>query len=391
MASALIAHFLVGNRVDQIGSDARHIMELKAENLRDQIAQDINILMSLRSEVQYLSHTELSEFSPHQWAHHHVFRSVLTRNWHVYQLRLISEGGQEISRIDKHRSTGEIIETAAVDLINVNYRPYMDEMRRLNDGQVYLSTIDLNIERGQVEQPLRPTFRLATRLPLMYHGEKVYLIVNVEAEEVLKMVKLGFAAMPIELYLANNVGDWSYSEHPEQAWASQLQHQEGLASSHPEMFRLVQNNDMGEYLDRGDYWYWQRLIITHPEMGVFGVYGAYNFATILVEVPEETVWALRKNYFSWAFAWMLATILILGGGTYELTRRQRRNRHRFEEERFRNIFSSLSTGIVVVNREARIVMTNGAARDMFGYTEGELESQYIEVLVPKDVRTHHRS
>jgi PAS domain S-box-containing protein len=56
---------------------------------------------------------------------------------------------------------------------------------------------------------------------------------------------------------------------------------------------------------------------------------------------------------------------------------------------FQLIFDSAPDAIVVTNREGRIVRTNARAEELFGYANGELVGQLVEVLVPEPLRAMH--
>ncbi len=55
---------------------------------------------------------------------------------------------------------------------------------------------------------------------------------------------------------------------------------------------------------------------------------------------------------------------------------------------FKTIFDSVSEGIVVVNAKRQIVATNPSANQMFGYSNGELTGQSLNMLIPQ--RYHHK-
>ncbi|MEO8670704.1 MAG: PAS domain S-box protein [Tahibacter sp.] len=57
---------------------------------------------------------------------------------------------------------------------------------------------------------------------------------------------------------------------------------------------------------------------------------------------------------------------------------------------FQALFETAPDAMVVVDRQARIVLANPHAERLFGYASGELVNQPIEVLLPADRRTAHR-
>ena len=57
--------------------------------------------------------------------------------------------------------------------------------------------------------------------------------------------------------------------------------------------------------------------------------------------------------------------------------------------RFRGLLEAAPEGIVIVNREGRIVLVNAQAERIFGYQKAELMGQSIDILFPENVRQLH--
>ena len=56
---------------------------------------------------------------------------------------------------------------------------------------------------------------------------------------------------------------------------------------------------------------------------------------------------------------------------------------------YRHIFEFSPDGLLVVQEDGRIERANGRACALFGYAEGELDGQAIEVLIPERFTPHH--
>jgi PAS domain S-box-containing protein len=63
---------------------------------------------------------------------------------------------------------------------------------------------------------------------------------------------------------------------------------------------------------------------------------------------------------------------------------------RDEESRFEALFMHAAIGIIMVNRDSEIVLSNHFADVLFGYEPGELMSQQLDILIPQNVRERHR-
>src|SRR5258707_2116808 len=59
------------------------------------------------------------------------------------------------------------------------------------------------------------------------------------------------------------------------------------------------------------------------------------------------------------------------------------------EQRFRLVVEAAPNAMVMVNTAGEIVMVNGQAERVFGYSRAELLGQPVDMLVPERFRSHH--
>lgn len=59
------------------------------------------------------------------------------------------------------------------------------------------------------------------------------------------------------------------------------------------------------------------------------------------------------------------------------------------EEKFRKVFDASTNGILLVDKEGKIVMHNKIVQDIFGYQDDEWNGMAVEELIPKDFRKKH--
>ncbi len=132
-------------------------------------------------------------------------------NWNG-QVRYIDENGREIVRVD---SDGERIwEVPEGRLQDKSDRYYVKEALRLSPGQVYVSPLDLNRERGRIEQPLQPVIRYAAGV--FVNGRRAgFVMTNVSAEGFLRELRAGLRADEGQMFLVDNRG--YYLAHPDRS------------------------------------------------------------------------------------------------------------------------------------------------------------------------------
>ncbi|MEO6353063.1 MAG: diguanylate cyclase [Oxalobacteraceae bacterium] len=141
-----------------------------------------------------------------------VFSALLAAHPEYFQLRLIgvSHYGKELVRID--RDTGGLTVVAGRGLQEKAHFPYVFEAARLPAGELYLSEININQERGAHQGQGKPTLRIAT--PVMSDGGQVFgvLVINVDLNGLFKQIGKDIPD-DLAMLLTNHNGD--YLLHPD--------------------------------------------------------------------------------------------------------------------------------------------------------------------------------
>ena len=61
------------------------------------------------------------------------------------------------------------------------------------------------------------------------------------------------------------------------------------------------------------------------------------------------------------------------------------------QEIFNILFEAVSEGVIVVDKNQKIVAINSSAERIFGYDNRELINQKINVLIPRKYHVNHKS
>lgn len=149
---------------------------------------------------------------------------ILAENWQDFselhknydQIRFIDIQGQEVIRINYANDSATIV--SKENLQNKAQRYYFRNAIVLNEGQLYVSKLDLNIENGEIEIPYKPMIRFAT--PVYDDIGKLHgvVVINYLAENLIQNFKTISFASRGSLYLVNADGYYLSSNDPEKEW-----------------------------------------------------------------------------------------------------------------------------------------------------------------------------
>ena len=129
------------------------------------------------------------------------------------QVRLLDETGMEVIRINYNYSNPFIV--PEIDLQNKSKRYYFEDAFSLERGQVFVSPLDLNVEYGEIEQPLKPMIRIGTPVFDSNNSKRGIVLVNYLAK--LLLDKLRHTSYG-NITMLNSDGYWLRGVDPEDEW-----------------------------------------------------------------------------------------------------------------------------------------------------------------------------
>lgn len=229
--------------------------EQRVVRLENQLlSRDISLILG---DLQYLQHT-YEAMLPDPAQHSEIGRHWMEFSQHrgIYdQIRYIDSQGDEIIRINFDGEQAYSVEASALQ--NKKDRYYFTETAKLPAGVIYASPLDLNIENGVVEQPLKPVIRFA--VPLFENGYEFsgILILNHLTGEVLSNFKAlaetgnGFVA------LLNYDGYWLSCGNPDNEWAFMYDDRKDLTFGdvYPKEWGLIRKGPGQIITDNGMFTY----------------------------------------------------------------------------------------------------------------------------------------
>jgi len=120
----------------------------------------------------------------------------------------IKKNGKELVRVDRINNT--IISIKSNLLQSKSSRYYFNKILKLKKGEIFISKIDLNRERGSIVYPIEPTIRVAT--PIFNKNDIIgFIIINANIDKLFNLKRYQNNVYR-KTYLANKDGYYIY--HP---------------------------------------------------------------------------------------------------------------------------------------------------------------------------------
>jgi len=175
-----------------------------------------------------------------------------------HQVRFLDTNGMEILRVDRNQGTSTIV--AREKLQNKKMRYYFADTAKLANGKLMISPLDLNREKGQVEQPLRPVIRYGT--PVYDNNNRLQGIVlfNVLADEFLDLVRQKNKGSEKALFISDK-GDYYTNPDNKKEWGGKADLDTGsnFAKDYPNISNQILGSSYFKTIDHDQY-----IIATAP-------------------------------------------------------------------------------------------------------------------------------
>ena len=343
--------------------------------------------------------------------------TMARRNPVYQQIRWIDEDGTERVRVTRDGRSVTAADTRRLQ--DTGSRDYFGGARSLALGVLYVSHLDLAGDDDTADMPAGPTLRVATALQDSYRRRRGILILDV-----------GMRHLADALRSANEISQVSgYSLINEEGQRLTVAGQgsrtgpgpgldASFAQQHPAVWQRMSAAYAGDAeLDDG-LWIWDKPETDAAVRRAFSADSASSeetphidssaFSPMLVaHQPPDALVTLRHEIFVMV---MLAATLFMGvyvwgllfllGGqlrekraelevAYATARAEQMERLNELEKRFRLLVEASGVGMVVVNSEGTILMSNSTAESMLGYPKGGLKGLSVDSLLPPEQRTHH--
>ncbi|MBU3936270.1 MAG: PAS domain-containing protein, partial [Proteobacteria bacterium] len=217
---------------------------LIANDIRS-IAGDLLVLADhyhLHADHEHQQHDEMSTVGEE-------FRLFALHKKIYDQVRFLDSNGMEKIRINYNAGHPTIVPSEGLQ--DKSKRYYFKDTISLRKGEVFVSPLDLNIEQGVVEQPLKPMIRFGAPLFSREGSPFGIVMLNYLAEEMLNDIDGLTGNTADRLMLVNREGYWLKAPSPEDEWGFMFpeRNDRTFASRFPLAWQKISADDSGQFFD----------------------------------------------------------------------------------------------------------------------------------------------
>lgn len=215
LAIELVYRGQVANELSQLRQSAEEVISLEAESIRGWLGSATADLLFLTRQNELMDFVRSGDADALDAVTDEYV--VFSEEKGIYdQIRFIDIGGTEVARVNYN--AGEPSVAPEEELASKMPRYYVIPCLVLDEGEVYISPLDLNIEDGTIEIPWKPVIRLGA--PVMDKEGKKHgiVILNLLGETLLRALRKASREASLDLLLANSESYWLLGPDPEQEW-----------------------------------------------------------------------------------------------------------------------------------------------------------------------------
>jgi PAS domain S-box-containing protein len=322
------------------------------------------------------------------------------------QLRFIDERGREVARVDRNSGSPRIVPDA--ELQDKSGRYYVSETLSLDPGQVYVSPFDLNVERGVIEQPIKPMIRIG--MPVFDNAgrKRGAIVANYLGERLLDAMR-EFSSRPDGgLWLLNSDGYWLKGPRREDEWAFMYpdRRDRTFTREFPAAWESIgKTPGSGQFVSNGDLFTFTTVTLPQRSQGVTESTEKKEGAARLDLVSPES-WILLSRVSASALAAQMRPLALRAAAIFGVIAllevlvawfvfRHWSARTTAElaavrsEANFNALLDAAPDAILVTDYAGKVRLVNGRAERLFGYERERLVGQLVEDLIPKRFRERH--
>jgi signal transduction histidine kinase/CheY-like chemotaxis protein len=162
------------------------------------------------------------------------------------QIRFLDATGKEIVRVNFNQGQPSIVPEEKLQVQAKRY--WFKDTFSLRSGEVFVSPLDLNIERGKIEQPLKPMIRFGTPVFDSQGQKRGIVVLNYLGKKFIDNLAIENSTTLGETLLINANSYWLKGSKPENEWGFMYDDRKDqtFAKAFPQVWQQMASKDAGQ-------------------------------------------------------------------------------------------------------------------------------------------------
>jgi signal transduction histidine kinase len=215
--------FFVENKINQLALNESEILSRSGSDFSREVGYIKRVTLLLKNTVnaRLASQTEAEKFTSN-WKHQvtEEFELFARTSDLISQVRWIMPNGKELIRINSQ--SGVITRVPDGQLQDKSDRDYVIHAPDDTGNEVYISSLDLNIENHEIVRPFQPTIRSVVRVSTFVSG---FLVVNYDLSKLFEQMRT-YSNDSVHLEVLDMNGNWVLSTDRTLEWGGILNSQD---------------------------------------------------------------------------------------------------------------------------------------------------------------------
>jgi diguanylate cyclase (GGDEF)-like protein/PAS domain S-box-containing protein len=288
------------------------------------------------------------------------------------QIRYIDIDGNEKLRVNYNNGTPVIVKDN--NLQNKRDRYYFINSINLQKSNIYISPFDLNIERGEIEKPIKPMIRFA--MPIFKDNKKVgVLVINYLGNKLLSSLTSSFINFDGHVSLLNKDSYWILSNDEAKEWGFMYKTKKHINYSrvYPDEWDTISSYTHKDFESKNGY---HTFITINVSKDISW--------KVVVTIPISMIDSIKSSTIQLIIP-LYIFILLLGGISLITYIKTLKRRHVAQAriDLMSQVFKYSKEGILITNSNLEILEVNKAFTSITGYSFEELKLKKPSVLQSK--------
>ncbi len=173
------------------------------------------------------------------------------------QLRWLDASGMEVLRVNYTDEAAVVVPKA--QLQNKAERYYFKDAFALNKGEIFVSPLDLNIEKGQLEMPFKPMIRVGMPIFGPDGLKRGVLLINYLGDNLRHRFRQAIhscqdKACPSEISILNRDGYWLLHPDTKMEWGFMLRRDTRMQALYPAEWDKMTQENTGHFINEKGLW-----------------------------------------------------------------------------------------------------------------------------------------